>query len=183
MTIRPDAFHLGSTGRLALVEQEGSYKLIADWYRELNELFPGKFFHIGEDETFELGEGQSRETARMRGVGAIYFEHLQRVRDLLKPYNRRLMFWGDIALNHPDLLSSIPKEMVVMNWDYAPKDDYLPRIKPFKDAGLEQFVCPGVHNWNQIFPNIDDAPKNIVNFVHDGQTSGSNGHDEYDLGR
>lgn len=152
-------------------QQEGSYRLIADWYRTLNELFPGKFFHIGADETFELGEGQSREAARTRGVGAVYFEHLNRVREVLKPYDRRLMFWGDIALNHPDLIGSIPRDMIAMNWDYAPKDDYLPRIKPFKDAGLEQFVCPGVHNWNQIFPNLDAASKNISNFVRDGQTS------------
>ena len=156
-------------------QQEGSYKLIADWYRELNDLFPGKFFHIGADETFELGEGQSREAARTRGVGAIYFEHLNRVRDVLKPYNRRLMFWGDIALRHPDLIGSIPKDMIVMNWDYAPKDDYLSRIKPFKDAGLEQFVCPGVHNWNQIFPDLDAASRNIVNFVRDGQAAGALG--------
>lgn len=156
-------------------QQEGSYKLIAAWYRELNELFPGKFFHVGADETFELGEGQSREAARARGVGAIYFEHLNRVREVLKPYDRRLMFWGDIALNHPDLIGSIPKDMIVMNWDYAAKDDYLPRIKPFKDAGLEQFVCPGVHNWNQIFPNLDEASKNIANFVRDGQASGAKG--------
>jgi hexosaminidase len=156
-------------------QQAGSYKLVADWYRELNELFPGKFFHIGADETFELGEGQSREAAKARGVGAIYFEHLNRVREVLKPYDRRLMFWGDIALNHPDLIGSIPKDMVVMNWDYAPKDDYLPRIRPFKDAGLEQFVCPGVQNWNQIFPNLDAASKNIANFVRDGQASGALG--------
>ncbi|MDQ2975724.1 MAG: beta-N-acetylhexosaminidase [Acidobacteriota bacterium] len=153
-------------------QQEGSYKLIADWYRELNELFPGKFFHIGADETFELGEGQSREAARVRGVGAVYFEHLNRVREVLRPYDRRLMFWGDIALNHPDLIGSIPKDMIVMNWDYAPKEDYLSRIKPFKDAGLEEFVCPGVQNWNQIFPNLDAATKNIANFVRDGQASG-----------
>jgi hexosaminidase len=156
-------------------QQPGSYKLIAAWYRELNDLFPGKFFHIGADETFELGEGQSREAARDRGVGAVYFEHLNRVREVLKPYDRRLMFWGDIALNHPDLIGSIPKDMIVMNWDYAPKDDYLPRIKPFKDAGLEEFVCPGVHNWNQIFPSLDAASKNIVNFVRDGQASGALG--------
>ncbi|HEV7746774.1 MAG TPA: glycoside hydrolase family 20 zincin-like fold domain-containing protein [Pyrinomonadaceae bacterium] len=156
-------------------QQEGSYKLIAAWYRELNELFPGKFFHIGADETFELGEGQSREAAKARGVGAIYFEHLNRVREVLKPYDRRLMFWGDIALNHPDLIGSIPKDMIVMNWDYAAKDDYLPRIKPFKDAGLEEFVCPGVHNWNQIFPNLDASAKNIANFVRDGQASGALG--------
>jgi hexosaminidase len=156
-------------------QQEGSYKLVAAWYRELNELFPGKFFHIGADETFELGEGQSREAAKARGVGAIYFEHLNRVREVLKPYNRRLMFWGDIALNHPDLIGSIPKDLIVMNWDYAPQDDYLARIKPFKDAGLEEFVCPGVHNWNQIFPNLDAASKNIANFVRDGQASGALG--------
>ncbi len=156
-------------------QQEGSYKLIADWYRELNELFPGKFFHIGADETFELGEGQSREAAKARGVGAVYFEHLNRVREVLKPYDRRLMFWGDIALNHPDLIGSVPKDMIVMNWDYATRDDYMPRIKPFKDAGLEQFVCPGVHNWNQIFPNLDASAKNIANFVRDGQASGALG--------
>lgn len=156
-------------------QQEGSYKLVGEWYRELNELFPGQFFHIGADETFELGEGQSREAARARGVGAIYFEHLNRVREVLKPYNRRLMFWGDIALNHPDLIGSVPKDMIVMNWDYAPRDDYGPRIKPFKDAGLEQFVCPGVHNWNQIFPNLDAASKNITNFGRDGQKANALG--------
>ncbi|HKO60876.1 MAG TPA: glycoside hydrolase family 20 zincin-like fold domain-containing protein, partial [Pyrinomonadaceae bacterium] len=62
-------------------QQAGSYRLVADWYRELDELFPGKFFHIGADETFELGEGQSREQAREHGVGAVYFQHLNRVRE------------------------------------------------------------------------------------------------------
>jgi hexosaminidase len=152
-------------------QQEGSYKLVADLYKELNELFPGRFFHIGEVETFELGEGQSRA----RGVGAVYFEHLRRVREILKPYNRRLMFWGDIALNHPDLIASVPKEMIVMNWAYGAREDFRGRIKPFKDAGLDQFVCPGVQTWNQIFPNNETAVKNVVNFVRDGQEAGALG--------
>ncbi len=156
-------------------QQEGSYRLIADWYRELDQLFPGRFFHIGADETFELGEGQSREAARQRGVGQVYFDHLNRVREVLKPYNRRLMFWGDIALNHPELIGNIPKDLIVMNWDYAQRDDFTTQIKPFKDAGLEQFVCPGVQNWNQIFPNLEAAKKNIVNFVRDGQAAGAMG--------
>ncbi len=156
-------------------QQEGSYKLVADWYRELDQLFPGRFFHIGADETFELGEGQSREVARQLGVGAVYFAHLNKVRDVLRPYNRRLMFWGDIALSHPELIGNIPKDMIVMNWQYGPRDSFVDRIKPFKDAGLEQFVCPGAGNWNQIFPNVDSASKNIVNFVRDGQSAGAMG--------
>jgi hypothetical protein len=156
-------------------QQPGSYKLVADWYRELDQLFPGKFFHIGADETFELGEGQSREVAKARGVGAIYFEHLDRVREVLKPHNRRLMFWGDIALNHPELIGKVPKDMIAMNWSYGPRDTFEARIKPFKDAGLDQFVCPGVANWNQIFPNVEAASKNIVNFVRDGQAANAMG--------
>jgi hypothetical protein len=84
-------------------------------------------------------------------VGGVYFEHLNRVRNLLKPYNRKLMFWGDIALNHPDLIGNIPKDMIVMNWQYGARDDFWPSIKPFQDAGLQQFVCPGAQTWNQIF--------------------------------
>lgn len=156
-------------------QQPGSYKLVADWYKELNELFPGQFFHIGADETFELGEGQSKEQAKTKGVGAIYFEHLNRVREVLKPYNRRLMFWGDIALHHPDLIGNVPKDMIVMNWQYSARDDFWSSIKPFQDAGLQQFVCPGAQNWNQIFPNTEAAVKNIINFVRDGQKAGAIG--------
>jgi hypothetical protein len=168
---------LGETpyGDVLSPQQPGTYKLIADWYKELNELFPGQFFHIGEDETFELGQGQSREQAQTKGVGAVYFEHLNRVRDLLKPYNRKLMFWGDIALNHPDLIGNIPKDMIVMNWQYDARDDFWSSIKPFQDAGLQQFVCPGAQTWNQIFPNTEAAAKNIINFVRDGQKAGAIG--------
>jgi len=156
-------------------QQEGSYKLIGDWYRELDQLFPGQFFHIGADETFELGQGQSQEVAKTKGVGAVYFEHLDRVRQLLKPYNRKLIFWGDIALNHPDLIDDIPKDLIVANWDYAPRDSYNSRIEPFKKAGLQQLVCPGIWSWNQIFPNVESSSKNIINFVRDGQTAGAIG--------
>ena len=156
-------------------QQPGTYKLIADWYKELNELFPGQFFHIGEDETFELGQGQSKAEADAKGVGAVYFEHLNRVRDLLKPYNRKLMFWGDIALNHRDLIGNIPKDMIVMNWQYGARDEFMTSIEPFQDAGLQQFVCPGAQTWNQIFPNTDAAAKNIINFVRDGQKAGAIG--------
>jgi hypothetical protein len=153
-------------------QAEGTYQLVADWYKELDELFPGQFFHIGADETFELGRGQSAEAVKARGIGPVYFDHLKRVRELLLPYKRRLMFWGDIALNHPDILPSVPRDMIAMNWDYSAKPSFEARIGLFKKAGLEQFVCPGVQSWNQIFPNNDTASVNIVNFVRDGQRAG-----------
>lgn len=162
-------------GDVMTPKDEGTYKLVADMYKELDALFPGEFFHIGADETFELGRGRSAEDVKTRGIGPVYFDHLKRVRELLSPYKRRLMFWGDIALNHPDLLPSVPRDMIAMNWDYAPKPSYESRINLFTKAGLEQFVCPGVQSWNQIFPNTDAASVNIINFVRDGQRLGALG--------
>jgi hypothetical protein len=153
-------------------QAEGTYRLVADWYGELNQLFPGRFFHIGADETFELGRGRSAEQVKARGIGPVYFDHLKRVRELLLPHGRRLMFWGDIALNHPELLPGVPRDMIAMNWDYTAKQSYEARVGLFKKAGLEQFVCPGVSSWNQIFPDTDTASVNIVNFVRDGQRAG-----------
>jgi hypothetical protein len=62
--------------------------------------------------------------------------------------------------------------MIAMNWDYTAKPSYEARVGLFKKAGLEQFVCPGVSSWNQIFPDNDTASVNIVNFVRDGQRAG-----------
>jgi hexosaminidase len=162
-------------GDVMTPKSEETYKLVADMYGELDTLFPGEFFHIGADETFELGRGRTAEEVKARGIGPVYFDHLKRVREMLVPYKRRLMFWGDIALNHPDLLPSVPRDMIAMNWDYSPKPSYESRINLFKNAGLEQFVCPGVQSWNQIFPNTDAASVNIFNFVRDGQRAGALG--------
>ncbi len=150
-------------------QEADSYRFVADLYKEINEIFPSEFFHIGADETFELGEGRSREEAKEKGVGAVYFEHIRRVRDVLKPYDKKLMMWGDIALNHPELIGEIPKDVIVMNWAYSPRESFASRIEPFQKAGLEQFVCPSVYNFNQIFPNNEIVTNNIVNFVRDGQ--------------
>ncbi len=162
-------------GDVITPQEENSYKFVADLYKEIDQIFPSKFFHIGADETFELGRGRSAEEVKEKGVGKVYFEHIRRVRDILKPYNRRLMMWGDIALSHPDLIGEIPKEMVVMNWAYGARDSYASRIEPFKKAGLEQFVCPSVWNFNLIFPNEENAITNIKNFVRDGQEAGAIG--------
>lgn len=146
-----------------------SYKLIQDFYSELAPLFSGPFFHIGSDETFELGTGKTKPRAEQIGLGQVYMEHLQRIYDLMKPYHKRLMFWGDIAVKYPQLLGILPKDMIAVPWNYDVAPNYENLIKPFRDAGMEVFVSPGVDNWNKIFPNLDDAYVNMRNFTRDGQ--------------
>ena len=146
-----------------------TYDLIRQVYGEVVPLFPGPFFHIGADETFELGLGQTQALAAQHGLGRVYLEHLQKVFEIMQPYHKQLMFWGDIAVKYPELLTILPKDMVAVPWEYNPKPSYENIITPYTDAGLRVVVAPGTGNWGVIWPDLDSAFVNIRNFVRDGQ--------------
>lgn len=155
--------------------QPGSFTLIRNMLSELVPLFPGPFFHIGADETKELGEGQSKSLAEKEGVGRVYIDFLKRVDAILRPYHKQILFWGDIAVKHPELLGMIPKDMIAVAWNYNPADSFAPELEPYKKAGIRTWVSPGAGNWKRIFPNLNDAFINIRNFTRDGQKFGSGG--------
>jgi hexosaminidase len=146
-----------------------TYDFIRQVYGEVVPLFPGPFFHIGSDETFELGLGQTKALAAQQGLGRVYLEHLQKVFEIMQPYHKQLMFWGDIAVKYPELLTILPKDMIAVPWDYDPKPSYENIITPYTNAGLRVVVAPGAGNWGVIWPNLESAFVNIRNFVRDGQ--------------
>jgi hexosaminidase len=162
-------------GHVLTPTKQQSYDIVKAMYADLVPLFPGPFLHIGGDETFELGHGQTAALAAQEGLGRVYLDHIQKVSAILQPYHKQLMFWGDIAVKYPQLLSILPKDMIAVPWDYDAKPSYESIIKPYRDAGLRVVVAPGANNWNQVWPNLDVAYINIRNFVRDGQKLGAMG--------
>ncbi len=162
-------------GHVLTPTKEQSYEIIKAMYADLVPLFPGPFLHVGGDETFELGHGQTAARVSEVGLGRVYLEHMQKVFGILAPYHKQLMFWGDIALKYPQLLGILPKDMIAVPWDYDPKPSFESIIKPYRDAGLRVVVAPGAQTWNQVWPNLDVGYINIRNFVRDGQKLGAMG--------
>jgi hexosaminidase len=162
-------------GHVLAPGQEGSYSLIKDMFDQISEVYPGPFLHIGADETFELGRGQTKPKADEVGIGKVYLDFLARITNILKPHNKRIMFWGDIAMKYPQLLNILPKDVIAVAWSYSARPNFDNMLKPYKDNGLDLFVAPGANNWNVIFPNLDNAYPNISVFVRDGQKFGSLG--------
>ena len=162
-------------GHVLTPTKDHSYDIIKAMYADLVPLFPGPFLHVGGDETFELGHGQTSARAAEVGLGRVYLEHMQRVSAILQPYHKQLMFWGDIAVKYPQLLGILPKDMIAVPWDYDAKPSFANIIKPYRDAGLRVVVAPSAHNYKELWPNLDVGFINIRNFVRDGQTLGAIG--------
>ncbi|MGO9490648.1 MAG: family 20 glycosylhydrolase [Terracidiphilus sp.] len=169
--------HLGETphGSVLAPGDAGTLPLIGNWFGELAKVFPAPYAHIGADETFELGLGRTRDQVKQQGLGAVYLSFLSQIHETLAPLHKRLLFWGDIAVNSPELVGTLPKDMIAVPWVYDARPDFTPEIVPFTKAGLETWVAPGVSNWNRVYPNNNVALGNIRAFVRDGQKLGATG--------
>jgi hexosaminidase len=160
--------------------QPGSIALIKQMFTELATMYPGPFLHIGADETVDLGLGQTKADVDARGLAAAYLDFLQRIVTALEPLNRKILFWGDVAQDAPDLLKGLPQSFkdstIAIAWVYNPEargyDRYL---TPFSKAGFETWVAPSVNNFRKVYPDNNLALANIQRFTADGQRLGSTG--------
>jgi hexosaminidase len=160
--------------------QPGSVTLITQMFTELAALYPGPFLHIGADETVDLGLGQTKGEVDSRGLAAVYLDFLQRIVTALKPLNRKILFWGDIAQDAPDLLKGLPQSFkdstIAIAWVYNPEPRGYDRfLTPFTKAGFETWVAPSVNNFRKVYPDNNLALANIQRFTADGQRLGSTG--------
>lgn len=172
----PEYSHIGESGWIISPAFEESYLLLSDLYSDLAPLTPFEFFNVCCDETQGLGEGPSKTMLEKVGIEGLYAYHINRIYDILKnKYGKRVMMWGDIALQHPGIIPQLPKDIVILDWAYDPRDNFESTIIPFKDAGFEFFVCPGVSCWSRILPDFQTAIINIQHFYRDGAKHGALG--------
>lgn len=172
----PEFAALRETPDILTPVREETYQLLDDLYSEVCPVLPFPWFNVCCDETDGLGRGPARELAGQIGVGGVYVRHIQRVHDLLRDrHQKRMMMWGDIILQHPDHLSQIPKDTIMLTWGYDARANFEDQIIPFARSGYEFFVCPGVNNWSRMLPDFGVAVTNIQNFVRDGAKHGALG--------
>lgn len=158
----------------ALTKPE-TLEFMRDIYTEMSPAFESKFFHVNCDETFDIGRGPSSEKVKELGVGRVYTDYMNQLSSILKDNGKRMMMWGDIVLQHPEILDILPKETVMMTWEYSDYDSYSKWIDPFVEKGFDFIVCPGVLNSSRISPNYKMAIPNIQKFIKQGIEKGAIG--------
>jgi hexosaminidase len=156
-------------------DDESAARFLEESYGQLHLVFNSPFYNIGCDETHELGTGRSANLVQTEGYAKAYAMSVRRAYDIVHAYNKRVIIWGDLVMAHPEVLSVLPKDLIVATWEYFPQPSYDNWIKPFSDAGTKIIVCPWVGNTSLIVPNYEIAASNIANFMDAGKKAGAIG--------
>lgn len=149
--------------------EPGSYGFIGDYLGEIVPMFESQFFHIGCDETFELGRGKSKELIDRTSFADVYLGHLNKVAGMPALKDKKLLFWGELAVKNPEKLDLLPANVIAVAWDYLPRDSYEIFLKPYADKNISTFVAPAAFYGGRVFPDYASHMKNMRNFVRDGQ--------------
>lgn len=138
-----------------------SIKFLSGLYDQLLPNFSSKLFNVGCDETFDIGQGRSAAECAAKGTTTVYLDFLNQLNDLVQSHGRRMQFWGDIIIKHPEQIPNLPKSAIAMEWGYDFDHPFDANARAFADAGLEFYLCPGTSTWNSFAARTDNAIENL----------------------
>jgi hypothetical protein len=137
--------------------------------------FTSENFNVNLDEPFELGKGKSKELVEKEGVGKVYLDYAMKMHDLVANRGKKMMMWADIVLKHPEMISSIPKDITLLDWGYEATYPYEKHCKILKESGLDYMVCPGTNSWTTITGRTDNMLATIASAAKNGTGNGAKG--------
>jgi hexosaminidase len=182
-------------------------KFIRQLYDELLPNYSSKFFNVGCDETWDLGRGQSKQLCARRGKGRVYVDFLKQIQREAAKRGRRMVFWGDIILHHPELIPELAKlgapvsdpareaslskgaaletgapGIIALNWGYEADHPFEKESEIFAKSKVPFYVCPGTATWMTLIGRHDTAFANLRLAAAAGRKHGAIGYLNTDWG-
>lgn len=156
------------------VSNEETYVFLENMLKEVFELFPSEYINIGADESYDVGLGASKRLVDASDLGQVHLNHYKRVYDICTKYGKKVWMYGDVILNHPEILKDLPKEITIVDWHYRAQEEY-PSTVLFKESGHDYLVSPSVWNFQTLYPANINALPNIEQITLAGLKNGALG--------
>jgi hexosaminidase len=160
----------------------GSLALIEELFDELLPNFESRLFNVGCDETFDVGQGRSRELCERVGKGRVYMDFLLKIHRLVEARGHTMLYWGDIIMEHPELVPELPPDAIALEWGYESHHPFDEHGQKFRAAGVPWWVCPGTSSWNSLAGRTENCLGNLRSAARAGLANGATGFLNTDWG-
>ncbi len=173
----------------------GTLPFLRGLYDELLPNFSSRFLNVGCDETWDLGRGQSKALCDAKGKGRVYLDFLKQIHREVSACGKTMMFWGDIILKYPKLISELAKlgradlrvspdarqrvptnNLIALSWGYEANHPFEKEAARFAKARIPFYVCPGTSTWQTLIGRYDNALANLRAAAKAGKKSGAIGY-------
>jgi len=144
------------------------YPFLQDYISEMSKCFSTNYFHIGCDESFDVGKYNSKDYIEKQGKSNVLSDFYNKIFDITSEYeNKNIIMYDDMVRKDDLILDRLNKDMILMYWEYNPDVDPEP-VEKFINAGHKVIVSPSMLNWNRNFPDNMNASQNIINMIEIG---------------
>ena len=144
---------------------EEARKVFGSIFGEIARAHPSKYMHIGCDETHLLGHCPrcAEEMARV-GKSRLFVEYVIEMCNLVRALGKTPVIWGDMLLQHPEAADLLPKDLIVMDWNYGRPFNRFGDIGALRAKGFEMWGGSALRcgpdnifltNWPKHFHNLE----------------------------
>ncbi|GLR19819.1 hypothetical protein GCM10007940_44350 [Portibacter lacus] len=160
--------HLGQTDRMLKPGDPASLDFLTKVYGEMLPAFSSEYFNIYADEAWDLVRMDEGLEVDSSAAALRYINHVNPLLKFLTDRGKKPIIASDMLLSFPETIDLLSKKATILSWVYDDLDNYDAWIEPFREVGLEYWVCPGILNSYSVFPDYDVAFNNIEKFVNAG---------------
>lgn len=145
----------GSAPRVFCLENPAARAWMEKYLDEVMDVFPGKDFHLGFDETDDLGFcPRCRPIREREGLGNLFVKHVNWAHGVARRHGKRMWIWDDYFMFFPETLEKVPRDVVLCAWNYCPdlertgfRNNFGGRLRrdvlrEYEKLGFDCILCP-----------------------------------------
>lgn len=173
LRVRPDVI-----SQVCECQGELAKELFSDLISDLCAMFPSKYIFIGGDETRELGNcSLCKQKADLYGKDQIYAGYMKMIIDIVLENGKTPLMWADMILKYPKFADILPKETIMVDWNYGWKINHFGDIENLKKKGFKFWGAPSIrcHPDNWYLTDWKTHFKNQMEFIPYARSAGYEG--------
>ena len=158
----------GTTGRFGRTNRDAFCpslpavrSFLKNYLAEAAEIFDRtEFIHAGLDEVWDLNRCSLCRAAvgSEKFEGRLFLDHLKFIREVCASLGKRMMMWDDMFEYYPEILPDVPRDVVMVCWQYAPavpfyrghfrNQCFSDRLALYSKLGFDFFFAPADYHWS-----------------------------------
>ena len=142
-------------------------------FKEIAELHPSQYIHIGADETRLLGHCKKCEAkVAKEGKSKLFCDYVLAMCEVARELGKTPIIWADILTKYPEAAGRLPKDLILLDWNYGWDINKFGDFRKIASAGFPMWGAPALRSgpddlhltqWMKHFNNLRD----YVGFVRD----------------